>query len=565
MMLLSAVTGAADLDRAVLRHRASENLTASLQPGQSRSAIWEFTAPEDNGDVNCIRSVGDVDADGIPDVVFTVYDAGYDFDDLVCVAGSSQGTPTVLWSVDSQQGISGGGGYGPGCLATAADMNADDIPDVLYGTAWGGRSFYARSGVTGDSLWVLDTYDVPPSGWVYQVAPFVDITNDGVPEALAAVGADANSIFCVDGASAGAASIVWSFGADDGFMAVAVVGDVDGDNIPDVAAGNGANYEDDRVFCLHGAASWPGSREIWSVHMGGVVRTVAAMPDLNGDSIPEVLAGSSTGMVRCCSGVDGGPLWTRNVGDSIMKLSPLEDQNGDGVPEVAIGWWENAILCLNGSDGATLWSTPTGTVNGGDVWTVAAIDDLDGDGRQDVVAGSFDTKVYVVRGTDGAVLGTFAAGRRLYFVDSMPDVDGDELAEVLAGTQGLYGSLASGYCLSGGSFVPMQLRVSLQAGVLTLGWTPYPGAGAYWVFGAPDHPHFAPGQAPDFLHRVAVLRPNVSTWSTINGVCDPAVNWCYLVMAVNAADQELMRSPRVGEFDFATGVRWTIASTQEAN
>lgn len=547
--VLILTASAADLDRAAIQARAS--VEGGSQPPADRDALWIFTAPQDNGDVNCLRPVGDVNGDGVVDVVMTVYDAGYSFDDLLCISGASQGSPTLLWSVDSQQGVSGGGGYGAECLAASPDLNGDSTPDVLYGTAWGGRTFYARSGATGDSLWFLDTYDLPPSGWVYQVVPFVDITGDGVPEALGAVGKDANAVFCVDGASSGPATLVWSFQAPDGFMSVAVVGDVTGDGIPEVVAGNGTNYDDDRVFCIAGAASWPGSRLIWAVHTGGVVRSVAAMPDLNGDGFPEALAGSSNSTVRCLSGADGAAVWTRNVGYSVMKVTLLQDQTGDGVPEVLVGWWENTILCLNGADGATLWSTPTGTTNGGDVWTLAAIDDLDGDGLQDVVAGSFDTKVYGVRGADGGVLGTFATGRRLYFVGAMPDVDGDGLGEILAGTQGLYGSISSGYCLSGAGFAPLRIAATIQDGAVVLTWSPHPASGAYWVYGVGNSPYFEPGLAPGFEHRLTVLRPTVHTWATFDGVLDVEENWSFLVMAVTSSGVELMRSRRVAEFDFS--------------
>lgn len=550
LCLLSVVAFAPDADFVTIQSRLGSVPQTGESQKDTRAVIWQFNAPAENGDVNCLRPLGDVNADGICDVVLTVFDSGYPFDDLLCISGASQGTPSVIWSIRSQQGISGGGGYGPECLAPSPDLNGDGRHDVLYGTAWGGRTFYARSGTTGDSLWYLNTYSYPPSGWVYQVTPFVDLTGDGVPEALAAIGKDANKVVCVNGASSGPASVVWSFTAADGFMSVAVLGDVDGDGVPDVIAGNGTNYQDDRVFCLRGAVATPGPRQIWAVNTGGCVRSVAAMPDLNGDGIPEALAGSSNSMVRCLSGANGVALWVRNVGYSVMKVSPIQDQNGDGVPEVLVGWWRNAILCLDGATGLTLWSTPTGTLNGGDVWTISPIADLDGDGRADVIAGSFDTKVYVAKGTTGQIMGTFSTGRRLYFVGPMPDVNRDGLPEILAGTQGLYGSISSGYCLSGAAFVPLRLSVSLQAGTLLLSWTPHPDAASYWVFGAENLPYFSPGVTPPYQYRVAVLPPGTLQWASPQGVGQPESNWSYLVMAVNPQEQEIGRSITVGEFDF---------------
>jgi hypothetical protein len=47
-----------------------------------------------------------------------------------------------------------------------------------------------------------------------------------------------------------------------------------------------------------------------------------------------------------------------------------------------------------------------------------------------------------------------------------------------------------------------------------------------------------------------VLTPDVTSWSSRSGVGDPDENWTYLVIAVDATDQEIARSDRIGEHDF---------------
>jgi hypothetical protein len=44
----------------------------------------------------------------------------------------------------------------------------------------------------------------------------------------------------------------------------------------------------------------------------------------------------------------------------------------------------------------------------------------------------------------------------------------------------------------------------------------------------------------------------MTTWSSPNGIGDPANNWTYLVMAVDETEAELARSNRAGEHDFGT-------------
>ena len=515
--------------------------------------IWSYTAPEDNGDINSPHALGDVNDDGITDIVVCIYDAGYGYDDLLCFNGASQDAD-IVWSIDSQLGASGSGGYGQECIDIIPDVDGDDIDDVLYGTAWGGRTVYCRSGVSGNLIWYLNTYDMPNSGWVYDVTPCDDMNGDDIADALAAVGNDTKAIFCISGASSGVARILWSFYAPDGFLTVDTIEDIDGDGFQDVLAGNGTNYEDDRVFCLRGDPEWTGSRVIWSFHTGSVVRSVISTTDSNGDYVEDVIAGSGSDVVYCLSGTDGSIIWSRDLFHDIVKVALLGDVTGDDIPEILVGATTNAIHCLNGLTGAILWSTPTGTANGGYVWTVAAVGDIDGDGMNDAVAGSFDTNVYVLRGTDGLILGTFATGRRVYGVAPTPDLNNDGYTDILAGTQGLYGSQATLYCLSGDNFVPLQPIITLLDTSFIITWTPVSDTDAYWVFGEGNSPYFSPTVNTLPSNRIAILPGSETQWESDLGFGDTETNWTFLIMAVDENQEEIVRSHRIGESDFQLAI-----------
>ncbi len=460
VLTLCLGTAHADVVHDMLAERAT-TVTGEPAPqwGRQPVVLWSFDAPDFGGDINTVCDLDDIDGDGFPEVIASIYDAGMSGDNLYCFSGASSGLPTVIWSLRTSTGVSGGGGYGDKCLAATYDLNGDGYQEVLHGTAWGGRSALCFSGFDGAQLWVYDTYNDPQSGWVYAMERLPDVTGDGLPEALAASGADNSTVYCIDGASAVTATVVWKYSAPDGFTSVVPIGDVNGDGYDDALAGCGTNFAHNRAYCFSGASTGTAT-VLWSLQSTSVVYAVAATSDINGDGVQEALAGSWSDTVYCVSGASSGAptiLWRAGIGDAVMRLVPITDLDGDGYDEVLVGSWDNAVICLRGVDGAVLWYTPVGTLNGGDVWSLDATGDLDGDGLADVVAGSFDQNVYLCSGADGHILEQFSTGKRLYTVRSVPDVDGDGLDDLLAGTQGLSGTRGTLYCLSGVSMVPIEL------------------------------------------------------------------------------------------------------------
>jgi hypothetical protein len=96
----------------------------------------------------------------------------------------------------------------------------------------------------------------------------------------------------------------------------------------------------------------------------------------------------------------------------------------------------------------------------------------------------------------------------------------------------------------------VEVMASIAGGQLQLVWSPANQASAYWVYGASGLPWFVPGMSPGYAHRVAVVAPPATTWSSANGIGDPDANWTYLVMAVTTTEQVLAISNRVGEQDY---------------
>jgi mono/diheme cytochrome c family protein len=98
---------------------------------------------------------------------------------------------------------------------------------------------------------------------------------------------------------------------------------------------------------------------------------------------------------------------------------------------------------------------------------------------------------------------------------------------------------------------PIYLRARPGGGnSVLLQWTAYPGTTEYWVYEAVNDAYFTPGLSPGYEHRVAVVPGGTTSWTSATGVGDSANNASYLVLAIDASEQELARSNRAGEFDF---------------
>jgi hypothetical protein len=96
----------------------------------------------------------------------------------------------------------------------------------------------------------------------------------------------------------------------------------------------------------------------------------------------------------------------------------------------------------------------------------------------------------------------------------------------------------------------LNLTCEITADTLYLTWTTSDQVNNYWIYGAPNLPWFLPGFAPGYKHRLDVLPASSTTWSSAAGVSDPYANWSYLVIGVDALEEERARSNRGGEHDF---------------
>jgi hypothetical protein len=412
-----------------------------FEPGE---VIWSYQGIEN---VESSVAIEDVNGDGFPDVVAESYDAGAQGDHLLCISGSGYSVGDLIWSAHPRGGPSNSGGYGDQCLQTTGDLNGNGTDDILLGTAWGCRTAFGIESATGETIWGYDTYENPPSGWIYSVCPIADLNGDGIPEALAGAGSDANAGFCLDGATG---ELLWEKQADDVIYTTVAIDDVNDDRVPDAIFGEGDNG--DRVYCISGA-SIGYATQIWSYSTGGSVWSVDRIEDIDGDGYNDVIAGNwdfGNERVIALSGhsaVTPDVIWEAYIGDPVMKVVTCTDLDGDEIEDIIVASWSSYTITLSGADGGEIWRNFAGD----DVWTAYWSYDVTDDGVNDVVAGSFTGSVILIDGVSGETVWERPTNAKIFTVRPIEDVNGDGYADIIAGQQMLSGMGGKVFLISGGT------------------------------------------------------------------------------------------------------------------
>jgi outer membrane protein assembly factor BamB len=389
--------------------------------------IW---SRPDSGGVYHAVATQDINGDLHPDVLAAIY---YTPNvpppaRLYCQSGLNG---TTIWAQNDCLGV-----WGNQSLGTTRDVNGDSVRDVIMGTPGGiapGCSVFLKSGLDGSTLWTWDMNTQGPNyGWVYGVSDFVDLNHDGYPEVLAAVGGNGDdrsgTVLCFNGHTG---DTTWTYRVPaDGAQTIAQVADINSDTVPEVAVGAGGNGLDNHVYLLDGRTG----RQLWSYDMGNSVWTVARIRDVNNSGTDDVIAGSWNYNVACIEGSTGARIWDVPLGGThvVMKVVPIRDVNRDSVDDVVVGSWSDSVYVLSGRDGSVIWSQPVGT----DCWNVDTLSDVTGDGIPEVIAGALNGKVVkVFDGVTHQTLWQYSFNERIYDVSGAPDLDGDGQPDVLVSLQ----------------------------------------------------------------------------------------------------------------------------------
>ena len=179
-------------------------------------------------------------------------------------------------------------------------------------------------------------------------------------------------------------------------------------------------------------------------------KAIAAIPDINGDDIDDVVICSEDNNIRCFSGGAigmGVVLWTHNIYSgniySQKGLTITQDVNNDGYNDVVVGATGGArlIRCISGLDAETIWTHDTHEYGGGGwVYQVDCRYDYNNDGVLDVLAATGDDstgtgpkRAYCLNGLTGVSIWEFPLGGAGFSVIGVEDFTGDGKPDAVSG------------------------------------------------------------------------------------------------------------------------------------
>jgi hypothetical protein len=351
------------------------------------------------------RNIGDVDGDGVPDIVTSAPTSGAAAANAGRIYVYSTKTGKLLWSADGHAGDQLGTG-----VEAAGDTNGDGIPDVIASAPGGG---YAKvySGRDGKVLLTLKA-EGPNDNYGNHASGVGDINRDGFADVI--VGAPSNS---AGGDKAGRAYI---YSGKDGSLLHTLTGERAGDGFGSAVAGFA---DKNHIFILVGAPG-AGQRQTGRTY---VYDALSAKPKF-------VIDSDETGAAL-----------------GAMFLAVPGDVDADGVPDVYASDWTNSakgqstgrVYVYSGKDGRPLLTLTGETAGEGFGTSPSVAGDVDGDGHADLIVGAWQYagaaisggRAYLYSGKDGHLMKTFSCrtpGDTFGFdAVTMGDIDGDGTADFL--------------------------------------------------------------------------------------------------------------------------------------
>ena len=340
------------------------------------------------------------------------------------------GAKVPVWTIGTPQDI--------GAIAIG-DVDGDGVEELLIGDGqWGKVKAYniASQALKGQIN--------NPSAGVTNIL-VADVDGDGTPELLFGAGAQSTEADYLYTARWSTQSIVWQNVDLEGPFLGSVVGDLDGDGIPEIVFASNyseSGYSSGRLIVLDSRTlkvraisppimdnfAWTGLHDLKlrALQPGGPLQVLVAADRLYDGQVEAWAFSKNNKFTRTF--VNG-----THPADAAYYSVEVADIDGDGQLEVLAGAG-NVVQVFDPATGALKWSTLA--MQGGPV-TALGVGDFNGDGQVDVVTQSQSGYEYVFNGSTHAVqsvvFGETAAMRVLSAGDATP-------VFVLGGTDGRVGT-----------------------------------------------------------------------------------------------------------------------------
>lgn len=307
------------------------------------------------GQVKGGAAVGDVDVDGLDEIVFSSRDRnlyliehGYDTVRVLFEAsGYLLGTPVL------------------------ADLDGDSALEVIF-ASYDDSLFVIR--YDGSLFDPAFPYSLGAGARVANGAAVADLDGDDTLDIV--VGTWDGSVHAIS--AAGTPLAGWPFtGAGDKIRSDPSIADLDGDGLLEVMVGSDDGY----LYVINHDGTL-----LFSDSTGNRVRSSPSFVDVDGDGRPEIFFGSDDHNLY---GIDAEgsdlPGWPRTAGGRIRSSPVFADLDGDGEPEVVVGSDDGKLYAfkLNG-DTLAFFPIPFG----GPIRSSPCIEDVDGDGDLEICFGT---------------------------------------------------------------------------------------------------------------------------------------------------------------------------------
>jgi outer membrane protein assembly factor BamB len=257
-------------------------------------------------------TVADLDGDGKYEILHGQF-GGY----VVCLNGED-GSQKWEILVDPDSWVQ--------TAPTIVDLDSDGVLDFVVAT-WNfsdDSRIYAYRGDNQQLLW-----ETPLAGLVYHGTAVADLYKNGKPELV--IGDYSGTLSVIDGATG---NIIWTYNAGVYIAGPVSIGDIDGDGFCEIVFV--AAYQ---VTALNydGTVKWKYDIPDYKQSFRGVV-----LSDINDDSLPDVIFGTSGGDVIALEGTTGNQIFSLDLAEHLGKEFDINhapvigDFNNNGILDLFI-------------------------------------------------------------------------------------------------------------------------------------------------------------------------------------------------------------------------------------